>query len=693
MIVALLAIPMVGLLSIKPYKEHPFASKIKLWFDSLEYQTIDYRIKFGRTAKASPSIVLLCIDRASLFLDQIPNEVVEASKPLSQMKANSYPFPREIYAEACDKLFGAGAKVVAFDIMFQKPSDTDAPFRQAIEKYHDRVAIGFWFNDDATSYDIPPASILPSKDVSDECLGYLNYWRDTDDVIRCAQYRNNLEYENHISGAEALPKYYSLAARMVQRAGYEKLVPDDLQARPMRFAGPSRFQTYSFYKLFDPDAWKKDFRNGEFFKDKIVLVGPEGNWFKDVLPTPWGTLAGAEIHLNSMNALIQNEFLHLTPDPVTMVVVLGFSVLAYFLARGIAQIVWRFLVVILILSAYVTAGTLAYDGPGWLFPAVAPISVFCGATGLGFIYDFILNQVEKMQLRATFERYTSPNVAKYLLDHSETYQEMLAGARKPVTVLFSDVRGFTTMTEKADSQELITQLNEYLTRMVSCVFRYDGSLDKFIGDAVMAVWGNTPYNFGPKEDAVRAVRAALDMMKELKELNAKWSKDGRKEWRIGIGLNHGEVIVGDMGSQQRKEFAVIGDPVNLASRLEGQTKEFQVDILMGGSMAELVRDRFHLQTVGLIQVKGKTEPVDTFTVLGEKSEKLPPERQKFLETYEEGVRAFRSREFVKAKELFEQALQARPGNYLAGEYLKDCVEFIQNPPDATWTGVQVMTTK
>jgi adenylate cyclase len=151
---------------------------------------------------------------------------------------------------------------------------------------------------------------------------------------------------------------------------------------------------------------------------------------------------------------------------------------------------------------------VAYNGPGLLLPVVGPVGVFTAATGLGFVYDFVLAQIEKLQLRTTFERYSSPNVTKYLLDHSESYQEMLVGTRTPVTVLFSDVRGFTTMTEVAaaegKSQEHIAKLNEYLTEMVACVFRHDGALDKFIGDAVMAVWGNTPYNFGPKGDAVRA---------------------------------------------------------------------------------------------------------------------------------------------------------------------------------------------
>ena len=488
-------------------------------------------------------------------------------------------------------------------------------------------------------------------------------------------------------------KLYSLAARVVQKDGHADLVPDDFQARPMRFAGPSRFPIYSFYKLFDPHSWNMDFRQGEFFRGKIVLVGPQGNWFKDILPTPWGALAGAEIHLNAINDLLHDEFLFPASDGLIFSTVIGSGLAALLLAMTIAHIGWRFLAAVAVLAGYATALIWAYNGPGWLLPAVAPMGVFAGTTGVGFVYDFVLAQIEKLRLRATFERYNSKNVVKYLLDNTESYKEMLKGTRRPVTVLFSDIRGFTTITEEADSEQLVDKLNEYFTAMVGCVFRYDGSLDKFMGDAVMAVWGNTPYHFGPKEDAARAVRSALAMLAELRRLNAKWVAEGKTEWHIGIGLNHGHAVVGDVGSQQHKEFAVLGDAVNLGSRLEGLTKEYHLQIILGESVAELVRDQFHLRSVDVVQVKGKTQAVQTFTVLGEKSEALPPGQEKFLALYEEGISCFRRREFVRAKELFAQALQLQPGDYLAQDYLAGCAAFIENPPDASWTGVRVMTKK
>lgn len=610
------------------------------------------------------------------------------------MRENGFPFPREAYADACDRLLAAGAKVVAFDILFQKPSPTDPPFQQALDKYHDQVVIGLNINDDSTSCSVPPTSLLPSQDPFDDRLGFLNFWPDTDNVLRCAQYQNNLDHLSQHFGAENLPKFHSLAARVVQRAGYANLVPDDFQARPMRFAGPSRFSTYSFYKLFDPHSWEADFRNGEFFRGKIVVVGPEGDWSKDVFLTPTGDLAGVEVHLNAINDLLQNEFLYPASNGLIIATVLGFGLVALFLALTIAEIAWRFLAVLGVVAGYTWALIWAYNGPGWLLPAVAPMGVFCGATGVGFIYDFVLTQIEKLRLRTTFERYHSKNVVKYLLEHTTSYKEMLAGTRRPVTVLFSDIRSFTAIVETtADSHQLVGKLNEYFTAMVDCVFRYDGSLDKFMGDGIMAVWGNTPHNFGPKEDAVRAVQAALAMVAELRRLNDKWVAEGKTEWQIGIGLNHGQVIVGDMGSQQHKEFGIVGDAVNLGSRLEGLTKKYHLQIILGERVAELVLDHFYLRSVDFVQVTGKTMAVQAFTVLGEKTEPLPPEQQKFLSLYEEGISSFRRREFVRAKELFAKALQIQPGDYLAAQYVTSCVAFIEKPPDASWTGVRVMAEK
>jgi adenylate cyclase len=229
--------------------------------------------------------------------------------------------------------------------------------------------------------------------------------------------------------------------------------------------------------------------------------------------------------------------------------------------------------------------------------------------------------------------------------------------------------------------------------MVDCVIRQDGNLEKFMGDGIMAVWGNTPYTAGAKDDAIRAVRAALAMTVELKRLNAKWVAAGLAEWKIGIGVNHGNVIVGDMGSPDHKEFAMVGDPVNLGSRLEGLTKEYRVHIMLGEQIAALIADEFYLRSVARVRVKGKNRPVKAFTVLGERKDGLPPQKQEFLRLYEEAMAAFWARDFVRACPLFDAALKIEPEDFLAGEYHHSAVQFAKEPPPADWDGVRTMTEK
>lgn len=713
LIVALFTIP-VFLLTLPTdlkdknsiYNKFNLLEWIKIEFPKLELASIDARIRMGRQAPVSPQIVFLAIDQASTssyLTSAFSPEEIAASRPLTLM-TTSFPYPRELYARVCDRLFGAGARVVALDMIFPGPSENpanDAAWRSAIDRYHDKLVVGMNFNFDplnggAPSFNPPSATLVPSQDPGDERLGYVNFLSDPDGVIRDAQYRANIDSLNGNRDAANSPMYYSLAARAVQKSGHPERVPDDLNPRTMRYAGPPllTFQNHSLYEIFSPRAWGQNYQNGSFFRDKIVVVGPQGDFVKDKSDTPYGAMDGAEIHLNAINALLQNQFLQRSSLALMLFSIVLAGALALTLALVLPAIGWRFITSLALLAGYVVMLFLVFNFLGWLLPAGTPVTVFCGSMATGIVYDFVLTQIEKLRLRTTFERYNSKNVVKYLLEHSDSYKEMLAGTRRPVTVLFSDVRGFTTIAEETpDSHELVAKLNEYLTAMVGCVFRYDGSLDSFMGDGIMAVWGNTPYEFGPEGDAVRAVRAALAMVEALKTLNAKWTAEGRSPWRIGIGLNHGQVIVGDIGSLEHKEFATIGDAVNLGSRLEGLTKEYRQDIILGESVEELVRGEFHLRSVNIVQVKGKKRAVKAFTVLGEKTEPLSPEMTRFLALYEEAIVLFRRREFGKAKELFEQALEIVPGDFLAADYLAGCVEFLKNPPDAAWSGVRVMTTK
>jgi adenylate cyclase len=228
--------------------------------------------------------------------------------------------------------------------------------------------------------------------------------------------------------------------------------------------------------------------------------------------------------------------------------------------------------------------------------------------------------------------------------------------------------------------------------MTSVIFSNGGTLDKFIGDAIMAVWGNVR-SLGTAQDAKNSARAALGMRRELRQLNQKWRGEGRMGLGMGIGVNQGEVIVGNVGSQERMDPTVIGDSVNLASRLEGLTRVYGVDILVGASAAELVRDEAYIRSVARVQVKGKLKPTDVFTLVGARDETVDPEFLKWLETYEEGLEKFRTRDFNEAKILFSRFLEFYPDDFLAKMYLTRALEYEQTPPDEAWEAVEVFQKK
>ncbi len=248
------------------------------------------------------------------------------------------------------------------------------------------------------------------------------------------------------------------------------------------------------------------------------------------------------------------------------------------------------------------------------------------------------------------------------------------------------------MTERADPETLVRQLNEYLTEMVAVVFENGGTLDKFIGDAVMAVWGNVQSR-GVAGDAKAAACAALGMREALKQLNNKWHAEGRPELQSGIGINQGDVLMGNIGSQDRMDPTVIGDSVNLASRLEALTRTYHVDILVGPTAGELIREDFHLQTVGRVQVRGKTDPVEIFALISAKTGLVDAKLADAMQTYESGIQSFRGRDFTHARTQFSSVLEQYPDDELAKLYFARSLEHEKQPPEGEWNAVEVITQK
>lgn len=289
------------------------------------------------------------------------------------------------------------------------------------------------------------------------------------------------------------------------------------------------------------------------------------------------------------------------------------------------------------------------------------------------------------RMKTTMYRYMTPGVAERVMALGE--DALMVGERKEVTILFSDIRGYTTLTENLEAAEVVSLLNNYFETMVEAVFNCDGTLDKFIGDALMAVFG-APLPL--KEHAWKAVQSALDMRRRLDEFNRHQKEHNI---RIGIGISSGEVVSGNIGSQKRMDYTVIGDGVNLSARLESVTKEYKCDIIISEFTYQLCSDRIWVRELDKIRVKGKNQAVGIYELIGDRQTPLDAEKQKFLDFYSAGRAAYISRNFLESITLFQSAGAIYPEDQAVKIHIQRAQDYIQIPPPEDWDGVHTMTTK
>jgi adenylate cyclase len=672
----------------------PFFST--LWRSEQSFE--DLLQREGRKTATHSDFVFLGIDQSTLQLPPLTTDELANNRAFQLMTERPYPWSREVWALLLDRLFGAGARVVMFDIIFNQPNDGDAAFHDALERYRDRVVLGANFDmQNAAQAVLPNEQLIPAPQLADNRVGYVIIFADPlDQKIRSIRYTITDRQLGDLPPHPSQEVYGSLSARALEKLGRAQDVPRDLQAHQIRFSAPDAFRARPLYEVFDPKFWHANYADGSFFKNKVVIVGSSAQVAHDVSATPLGPdTPGPSLHLHAIAAAINHEFLRAPPLSLDYALVGGAGVLAWALIAFVRRPLICLIALFAISAAYLGLARVLYDRAGLFILVVPTLAAFLigGLFSLGF--EFALERIEKMRTRRTLERYVSKNLVKEILDNPGGYYNSMLGSRKPVTVLFSDLIGFTSLTERADPVVLVKQLNEYLSRMVTGVFENDGTLDKFIGDAIMAVWGNVSSR-GVVEDAKAAVRAALAMRRELVMLNENWRSRGMTELGFGVGINHGDAVVGNIGSyepHERLDPTVIGDAVNLASRLEALTRTYGVDILLGEAVCDLVRDDFHLRTVARAQVKGKTEPVDICTLIAARNEDVDLEFLKWLDVYEEGIRKFREREFSEAKILFSRFLEFYPDDRLAKTYLERVLEYEQAPPDKAWNAVEVFKKK
>jgi adenylate cyclase len=428
--------------------------------------------------------------------------------------------------------------------------------------------------------------------------------------------------------------------------------------------------------------------DAKLLRGKLVLVGVTATAVGDVRVTAFdGVYPGVEIHATALDNILTDDFLQ-QPRWIVAVemaailfssLVLGAGLVR---ARGVlaALIASSLVLVYLALSQwlFVTAGVPL----GFVYPLVAIALVYMAIS----VHHFLTVDLEKRRTREAFSRYLNPELARMVSENPELLK--LGGSRQDLTVLFSDIRGFTSISEGLPPETLVEILNEYLGEMTGIVFEHDGTLDKYIGDAIMAVWGAP---VACENHAAQACSAALAMGRRLRERQQEWIDRGWPRIAAGIGLNTGEMVAGNMGSHHHLSYTVMGDNVNLGSRLEGLTKNYGVSLLVSEATLVAAGDGFIARELDLVAVKGKALPVRIFEIVGRKGEE--GDWKDLVDSFTEALALFRGMRWQDALDAFSALLARYPDDGPTQLYVKRARNFVEAPPPADWPGITVMETK
>jgi len=594
--------------------------RLRVWERSLDAQLLQLR---GPRTPPDP-VLLVTIDDATLqqgdWFEQGAGGA--ASIPAWARGIGVLPWPRAAYGRLAESLLQAGAAAVAINVVFEGPSGQgpadDGELAAILKRHQGRIALAAeWLepqdSQGAAGLVLVRPEVLQAALPDTLPLGMTNILppQPGQPLRHPEAYRAALARQ----GVDSPP---SLPLRLLQLAGRRSRQPDG--SRELQAYGPEgQLRRIPAWEVLDPQRWARQPLRPAV-RGALVLVGPVVSQGEAGHGTPFGTLSGLEVLGTALANSLAGD--GLAPWPLApwarALLAAGTVALAALLALGRPSLGWRLAVVSTVLVVQLLAVGLALaQAQRWL-ELLAPAS---GLVLLGLLYGgdaYLREGRERRRLRRTFERYVAPSVVAEILADPAAAQGILRGRVREVTVLFSDLKGFTDLTRRrsaAGETELhVRQLNTYLGAMVEVITAHGGTVDKFIGDAVMAVFGS-PVGRGVEREAAAAVQCALAMRARLEQLNAAWREQGVEPLTSGVGLASGVVLAGQIGSPQRLEFTVIGDTVNLASRLEALTRRLAASVCVDAATARLLSgdSRFALGSFGLQEIKG-LESTEVFGV-------------------------------------------------------------------------------
>ncbi len=711
---------------------------LRIWdpapLEALRSRTFDlYQRVQPREASLRPAVIV-DIDEASL-------------KSVGQ-----WPWPRTVLADLVTKLTRMGAAVIAFDIIFAEPDrmspavaadsfrnldaetraalgklpDNDAVFADAIR--HSRVVLGesghhlnlsegnaappvvgfAMMGPDPKRFLINYPGLIgniPALEQAAAGRGMLTIQPEPDGIVRRVPM-------TIVARDTMMPALTLEMLRVVTGAGAFRMRSDAAGLRGVAIPAldmptDRNGQLWIHFAPYDPNRYvsaKDILEDGappERIARKLVLIGTSAVGLRDIKATPIDpAMSGVEVHAQVLESILSKAVLarpgYAIGAELAITVLFSLGIIALGPILGAAPMLGLGAIV----GAALAAGSwLFFSGERILLDATFPLlATFLVYLALIFI-NYFREQLQRHRIRTAFGQYLAPELVAQLAHSHEKLT--LGGEDRNMTIMFSDVRGFTTISElyKDDPQGLTTLMNNFLTPLTNAIIECNGTIDKYIGDAIMAFW-NAPLHDAHHE--INACRAALEMLRKVESLNARRESEASENGQrfipinVGIGINTGRCVVGNMGSDLRFNYSVLGDPVNLASRLEGQSKNYGVRIIVGARTAQAVADKFALLELDVITVKGKTEPETVYTVLGDAEVAASENYQALKRVFGDMLKRYRSRDFEGAEQLILRCREAAKPfglDRLVDIYTLRIASFQKEEPPMDWNGVFALETK
>lgn len=627
-----------------------------------------------------------------------------------------WPFPREYFARVLRNLKTAGAKLIVVDVEFTEesflnPAD-DSSLVAATQEvgsvvYAGKIAIEYGSNDILNRYILDPIDPLLEAGAM---WGFANVNHDLDGFIRkyilFQFYGGKIYLPLALEAVRVLNKIDNSDIKVYFQdnffLGPFKIPKYSFDSMLINYFGPTRtFPTYSFASVLDDvnfylgeDEDTNIFeihKQSGIFKDKIVLIGVSAEELQDNQFTPFfdydgkkRKMPGVEMHANALHAILTDNYMRAAPFYIEFTILVLLSIIGMIFSKlskphrgiiglGVTVVVFVTVAFFLFIKLHV-----------WM-QIITHLVVLTFSFGFHITHRVFNEQREKGFYRKTFQQYVAQSVVDTMLNSGEIPR--FGGERRLLTVLFSDIRSFTTFSEKYKPEFVVKHLSEYLSTMVKIIFRHDGTLDKFVGDEIMALYG-APYYFD--NHAERACITALDMLDELRYLQKKWRQKKVEGFQIGIGINTGKMIVGNLGSAQLFDYTVIGDEVNLGARLENANKFYHTNIIISEATFHCVNGKTIARMLDIVRVKGKTRPVKIYEMLGIYS--IPnQEKELLIDTFSYAVELFHSRKWLLALKQFQQILRYYPDDGPSRVYIRRCLDFLEKSPPDDWDGIFELT--